>query len=91
VRDLVLFLVKGLATYPDDIQVNAVEGEAVVMFELKVHPDDVPRIIGTSGRNIKAIRQILSAAGGRRKVVLELIEDGKAVSAGEEDAAGAEA
>ena len=73
-QNLVLFLAQSLATYPDEVRVNTVEGEAVVMFELKVHKDDVPRIIGTNGRNIRSIRQLLTVAGGRRKVVLELID-----------------
>lgn len=73
-QDLVLFLARSLANHPDEVHVNMVEGEAVVMFELRVHKEDVPRIIGSSGRNIRSIRQVLSAAGGRRKVVLELID-----------------
>lgn len=77
-QDLVSFLARGLTTYPEQIRINAVEGEATVMIELSVHPDDVPRIIGSGGRNIKAIRQVLSAASGRRRAVLELVDTDEA-------------
>lgn len=81
--ELVQFLARGVAAHPDDVKVNVVEGEAVVMFELKVHQEDVPRLIGASGRNIRAIRQLLSVAGGRRKVVLELVNPEEALGAEE--------
>ncbi len=70
---LVAFMVKGLAAHPDEVRVNKVEGEAVIMVELSVHPDDVGRVIGANGRTIRAMRQILFAATGKRKAVLELL------------------
>ena len=68
-------MAKGLAKHPDDVRVNTVAGEAVIMVELTVAEEDVPRVIGSNGRNIKAMRQILSAASGRKKAVLELVND----------------
>ena len=73
-EELVSFMAKGLVSYPDDVRVNAVEGESVMILELDVHPDDADRVIGDNGRTIRAMRQVLSAASGRRKTVLELLE-----------------
>lgn len=70
---LVEFLARGLVSQPDDVRVGTVEGETVVIVELTVHDDDVSRIIGTDGQILKAIRQVLSAASGRRKTMLELV------------------
>ena len=77
---LVGFVARSLVTHPDDVRVNQVEGEAVVMVELSVHDDDVARIIGPNGRTIRAIRQVLFAATGKRKAVLELLNSYKSGS-----------
>jgi predicted RNA-binding protein YlqC (UPF0109 family) len=82
-RDLVFHLVRPLVTHPEDLQVQIVEGEATVMLEMSVHPDDQERIEGENGRTMRAIRNILSAAAGRRKATLDLV-DVNALGAGEE-------
>ena len=70
---LVDFLARSLVSQPDQVRVNAVEGETVVIVELQVHDDDVSRLVGDDGQIIKAMRQVLSAASGRRKTMLELV------------------
>ena len=70
---LVSFLTKGLVTHPDDVHTNVVEGETVLIVELQVHDDDVARVNGPGGRCIRAMRQVLSAASGRKKAVLEIV------------------
>ncbi len=72
-QKLVDFLARGLVTQPDEVRVNTVEGETVVIVELQVHEDDVACILGKDDQIIKAIRQVLSAASGRRKTMLELV------------------
>lgn len=72
--DLVHYLVKGLVSKPDDVRVNSVEGEASVLLELSVAPEDLPSIHGPDGETLRSIRAVLSAAAGRRKAVLELVE-----------------
>ncbi|MFO0003755.1 MAG: hypothetical protein ACK559_21755 [bacterium] len=61
---------------------SAVEGEASVMLELRVPPDDVPAVRGERGETLRAIQQVLSIAGGTRKPVLDFVDDG--ASSGEE-------
>ena len=70
---LVSFLAKGLVAHPDDVRTNAVEGETVLIVELQVHDDDVARVNGPGGRNVRAMRQVLAAASGRKKAVLEIV------------------
>ncbi|MES2638218.1 MAG: KH domain-containing protein [Myxococcota bacterium] len=76
-------LVRGLVSKPDAVRLNTVEGEASVLIELSVAPEDVARVNGPEGDTLRAIRTVLSAAAGRRKAVLELIAPG-ASSSGEE-------
>jgi uncharacterized protein len=54
---------KALVDYPDQVQVRAIEGEKITVFELRVHASDLGKVIGRHGRTAQAIRTILSAVG----------------------------
>lgn len=83
-EQLVTFLVRGLVDHPDDVRVNLVEGEASVVVELSVHPDDAELVRGEGGNTLRHLRTVVAARAGRRKAILELLEDGSARSSGEE-------
>lgn len=74
IRDMVEYIVKSLADQPDAVTVSESEGEAVVMIELTVAPEDVGRIIGRQGRTINAIRSLARILGAKqdKKVSVEL-------------------
>ncbi|MBX2800314.1 MAG: KH domain-containing protein [Myxococcales bacterium] len=72
---LVRHLVEPIVSDPEAVSVQAVEGESVVMLELVVAPDDKEVIEGDKGRTLRAIRNILSAAAGRRKATLDLVDE----------------
>jgi len=76
VKDLVVFMAKTLVDNPDEVKVTEVIGEHVMMFELRVAPGDVGKIIGKAGRTVRAMRTLLSAAAARdgKKAVLEVID-----------------
>ena len=61
---------------PDQVQVHAIEGEQVTVFELRVHASDLSKVIGRQGRTANAIRTILTAAGmkQRKRVALEILD-----------------
>jgi predicted RNA-binding protein YlqC (UPF0109 family) len=75
-KDLVEAIAKALVDNPDQVQVNAVEGEQVTVLELRVHPTDLGKVIGRQGRTAKSIRTILGAAGMklRKRLTLEILE-----------------
>jgi len=73
--DLVHHLVKPIVEHPGQVSVQAVDGESVVMLELVVHADDRDRLTGDDGRALRALRTVLSAAAGKRKASLELVEE----------------
>ena len=72
--ELTSYLVRSIVSHPDDVQVNVVDGASSVLLELRVNPEDVDQLQGNDGKNFQAIQQVLSAAGGRRKPVLDLIQ-----------------
>jgi len=75
-KELVEMIAKALVDYPDEVQVRAIEGEAITVFELRVRQSDLGKIIGRQGRTAQAIRTILGAVGTKlhRRFTLEILE-----------------
>lgn len=73
-QDLVSHLVRPIVQHPDEVSVQVIEGEAAVMLELVVHADDREVLEADGGRTLRSIRSILSAAAGRKKATLDLVQ-----------------
>jgi predicted RNA-binding protein YlqC (UPF0109 family) len=58
-------LVKGIVDNPDDVTVDMVSGRRGRTLEVRVHPDDLGKVIGRSGRTAKALRTVVTAIGGK--------------------------
>ncbi|MGQ9466973.1 MAG: KH domain-containing protein [Anaerolineae bacterium] len=74
-KDLVEYIAKALADKPHQVQVSEIEGEAALVLELRVAPEDMGRLIGKDGRTANAIRtlvRVLAAKQGKR-VTLEIV------------------
>ena len=75
-KDLVESIAKALVDHPEQVLVNAVEGEQVTVLELRVAPDDLGKVIGRQGRTAKSNRTLLGAAGMKlkKRYTLEILE-----------------
>lgn len=75
-KELISVIAKSLVDKPDDVDVIEVEGEETTVIELKVHQEDLGKVIGKQGRMAHAMRTILGAAAAkvRKRCVLEIIE-----------------
>jgi predicted RNA-binding protein YlqC (UPF0109 family) len=58
-------LVKGIVDNPDDVTVDMVSGRRGRTLEVREHPDDLGKVIGSSGRTAKALRTVVAAIGGK--------------------------
>ncbi|HVX45334.1 MAG TPA: RNA-binding protein [Mycobacteriales bacterium] len=58
-------LVRGIVDHPDDVRVDLVQGRRGRTVEVRVHPDDLGKVIGRGGRTARALRQVVSGVGGR--------------------------
>jgi predicted RNA-binding protein YlqC (UPF0109 family) len=76
-KELVEEIAKALVDHPEGVRVDAVESSQVTVLELRVHPEDLGKVIGRQGRTAKAIRTLLGAAGMklRKRFTLEILED----------------
>ena len=58
-------LVRGIVDHPDDVRVDLVDSRRGRRLEVRVHPDDLGKVIGRNGRTAKALRLVMNAVGGR--------------------------
>jgi hypothetical protein len=56
-------IVRSLVDEPERVVVNKIEGERSVIFEVRVAPDDLGKVIGKGGRIANALRTLVRAAG----------------------------
>jgi len=70
-------VVKGLVDRPDAVTITPVAREGMTVYELRVHPTDVGKIIGKQGATIHAIRALLQVAAARKgqRCSLEIVEE----------------
>lgn len=89
---LVSYLAKALVDKPDQVEIRVSAVEGVTLFELKVAPDDVGKVIGRDGRTVNAIRTVLTAAALKsgEKVRLEILDDRRGSNRSPEPASAAE-
>lgn len=76
-KQLLEDIVKAIVDKSDEVNVKMIEGDSTEIYELTVGEGDLGKVIGKKGRNVGAIRTLLSAAtaakGGKRSI-LEIIE-----------------
>ncbi len=47
------------------------------ILEVRVHPDDLGKVIGRGGRTARALRTVISSLAGDRHVRIDLLETGE--------------
>lgn len=75
-KNLLTFIVLHLVQHPDDVEVMEEHDQGYDIYFLKVHPEDMGRIIGKKGSIIQAIRQIAKVRAMKedRKIVIKMFE-----------------
>ena len=70
-------IVRAIVDKPAEVNITVTESENTQIYELRVGEGDVGKVIGKHGKNVGAIRTLLSAhtakEGGKRSI-LEIIE-----------------
>ena len=62
-REFLLYIVKSLVGYPEEVKVDRKVDEMGVLLSLKVHPEDMGQIIGRQGATARAIRNLVRIVG----------------------------
>ena len=71
------YIVKGLVQHPQEVTVTPVEREGTTVYELRMNPQDVGKVIGRQGMTINAIRSLLLAGSAKKglRCTLEIVEE----------------
>ncbi len=76
-KELLTDMIKALVDKPDEVDITLTESENTMIYELRLGDGDVGKVIGKKGKNVGAIRTILtevSAKEGGKRSILEIIE-----------------
>ena len=76
-QEFLEFVVKGLVQNPGAVTVTPVERGGMTVYELRMDPGDVGKIIGRQGITINAIRSLLLAGSAKKglRCSVEIVED----------------
>ena len=75
-KEVLQTIIESLVEDKKEIQINQIDGEKSIIFEVKVSTNDMGRVIGKEGRVAKAIRTIFKAVAAKeqKKVTIEFID-----------------
>jgi predicted RNA-binding protein YlqC (UPF0109 family) len=73
-REALEHLVRGIVDRPDDVSVKDRRQRRGDLLEVRVHPDDLGRVIGRGGRTARALRAVMNALSEHGSVRVDVID-----------------
>ena len=75
-KEILESMLKPLVDNKEAISINQVDKDKITVFEVRVAPEDMGKVIGKEGKIAKAIRTILRAVGTKehKKVTVEFMD-----------------
>jgi predicted RNA-binding protein YlqC (UPF0109 family) len=72
------YVIRGLVQNTEAVTITPVEREGITVYELRLDPQDVGKVIGRQGMTINALRSLLLAGSAKQglRCTLEIVEDG---------------
>lgn len=67
-------LVRGIVDNPDDVRIKEKRQSRGRLLEIRVHPDDLGRVIGRGGRTARALRTVMSALAGGSGIRVDVVD-----------------
>ncbi|WP_110204995.1 RNA-binding protein [Nocardioides daejeonensis] len=72
--DALEHLVRGVVDHPDDVTVRDKQLRRGAVLEVRVHPEDLGKVIGRGGRTASAFRTVISALAGRGGARVDFVD-----------------
>ena len=75
-KEFIESIVRALVDDPDEVRLTEVQGSKTTVYELRVGPNDLGKVIGKKGQTAKAIRTLIAAISAKqgKRAVLEILE-----------------
>lgn len=67
-------LVAGIVSHPDDVRVKDKDLRRGRLLEVRVHPNDIGKVIGRQGRTAQALRTVIGALAGSEQVRIDFVD-----------------
>lgn len=67
-------MIRGIVEHPDDVRISTRRIRSGRVLEVRVHADDLGKVIGRGGRTARAIRTVIGALAGGRHVRVDLLD-----------------
>lgn len=65
-EELLQIILKNITTHPDEVQISTDTQEGIIVYTITVNEEDMGRVIGKSGKVIRAIRSLAHVIGIRK-------------------------
>ena len=74
-QEFIEYIVRSLVDDPSQVRVTEIEGANTIIYELRVSPEDMGRVIGKGGRVANAMRALLRVVAARQstRATLEIV------------------
>jgi predicted RNA-binding protein YlqC (UPF0109 family) len=73
-EDALAHLVRGIVDHPDDVDVRQRTNRRGKSLDVRVHPDDMGRVIGRAGRTATALRTVITALNDDHGVRIDFLD-----------------
>ena len=67
-------LVRGIVDNPDAATVATRQTPRGDLLEVRVHPDDLGRVIGKAGRTANSLRTVINSLAGSKRVRVDVVD-----------------
>jgi hypothetical protein len=74
VTEVIEHLVRGIVDHPDDVSVRSKDLRRGRLFEVRVNPEDLGKVIGRGGRTATAIRTVAGALAGSSGARIDFVD-----------------
>ena len=77
-EDFLNYVVKRLVDRPDAVTIEPVDNGKQTVYEMRLHPTDMGKVIGRHGATINAIRTLLQAGSAKKGIrcSLDVVDEG---------------
>ena len=75
-KELLIYIAQNLVDNPGDVTVTEREGDGETVFELRVNPDDMGKVIGRQGRIAREIRALMRSVAQRqgKRISVDIVD-----------------
>lgn len=75
-KDLLIYIAQNLVDNPDEVTVTEKETDSETVFELRVAPSDMGKIIGRQGKVAKEIRALMRAVAMKqgKRISIDIVD-----------------